>query len=67
VAALLLVVGLIIGMIVALALGRAMWGTPKTTPAQAWQSKPTNECSVCHQTFATDAELKEHQKSAHGM
>jgi hypothetical protein len=67
VAAGLLVAGLIIGMIVALALGRAMWGGPKTSPAQAWQSKPTNECSVCHQTFATEAELKEHQKTAHGM
>jgi uncharacterized protein DUF4397 len=67
IAASLLVVGLIIGMIVALALGRAMWGTPKTAPAQAWQSKPANECSVCHQTFATEAELKEHAKTAHGM
>jgi Domain of unknown function (DUF4397) len=67
IAAALLVVGLIIGMIVALALGRAMWGSPKTAPAQAWQSKPGNECSVCHQTFATEAELKEHAKTAHGM
>jgi Domain of unknown function (DUF4397) len=63
----LLVVGLIIGMIVALALGRAMWGSPKTAPAQAWQAKPSNECSVCHQSFATEAELKEHAKTAHGM
>ena len=67
VAALLLVVGLVIGMIVALALGRSMWGSPKPAPAQAWQAKSTNECSVCHQTFATDAELKDHQKTAHGM
>jgi len=67
IAAVLLVVGLIIGMVVALALGRSMWGTPKTAPAQAWQAKPANECSVCHQTFATDAELKEHAKTAHGM
>ena len=64
----LLVVGLIVGMIVALMLGRMMWGgAPKASPAQPWQSKGANECSVCHQTFATEAELKEHQKSAHGM
>jgi hypothetical protein len=65
--ALLLVVGLIVGMIVALALGRSMWGGSKPAPAQAWQAKAGNECSVCHQTFATEAELKDHQKSAHGM
>ena len=64
----LLVVGLLVGMIVALALGRAMWGGAKPAAAQPWQAKSaTNECSVCHQTFATEAELKEHSKSAHGM
>ena len=64
----LLVIGLLVGAVLALALGRAVWGGTKPAPAQAWQAKPaTNECSVCHQTFATDAELKEHTKSAHGM
>lgn len=65
----LLVVGLIIGMIVAFMLGMMMWGgAPKSTsPAQPWQSKGTNECSVCHQSFATEQELKDHAKSAHGM
>lgn len=67
-AAILLVVGLIVGMIVAMLLGRMMWGGQKAAPAQPWQAKPgTNECSVCHQTFATEGELKDHQKQAHGM
>lgn len=65
---LLLVVGLLIGMIVALVLGRMMWGgSSAAAPAQPWQAKNANECSVCHQSFATDAELKEHAKTAHGM
>ena len=64
----LLVVGLLVGIIVAMALGRMVWGGSKATPAQPWQAKPaTNECSVCHQTFATEAELKDHAKTAHGM
>jgi hypothetical protein len=64
----LLVVGLIIGMIVAFMLGMMMWGGTKAAgPAQPWQSKTTNECSVCHQSFATEQELKDHAKSAHGM
>src|SRR5579871_4231426 len=66
----LLVVGLIVGMIVAFMLGMMMWGgAPKSaTPAQPWQqAKGTNECSVCHQSFATEQELKDHAKSAHGM
>ncbi len=67
-AALLLVVGLIVGLIVALLIGRMMWGGPKAAPAQPWQAKPgANECSVCHQSFASEAELKDHQKQAHGM
>jgi hypothetical protein len=66
--ALLIVIGLIIGMIVALALGRAMWGGTKPAPAQPWTgTSTTNECSVCHQTFPTEEALKEHTKSAHGM
>ena len=65
--ALLLVVGLVIGMIVALALGRMMWGSSKPASPQPWSAKPTNECTVCHQSFATPQELAEHSKQAHGM
>jgi hypothetical protein len=67
-AALLLVVGLVVGLIVALLLARMMWARPKTEPAQPWQAQAaTHECSVCHQTFASDEELKEHAKTAHGI
>jgi hypothetical protein len=69
-AAVLLVVGLIIGLIVALALGRMMWGGSTSSAAQPWKSPSgakANECSVCHQSFATPEELKEHAKDAHGM
>jgi hypothetical protein len=66
--ALLIVVGLIIGMIVALALGRMMWGGAKPAPAQPWTGTANpNECSVCHQTFPTEEAMKEHAKTAHGM
>ncbi|MGI0133184.1 MAG: hypothetical protein ACREDK_08915 [Thermoplasmata archaeon] len=64
----LLVVGLIVGMIVALFLGRMMWGGSRSpTAPQQWTPKAANECSVCHQSFASETELKDHQKSAHGM
>jgi hypothetical protein len=68
-AALLMVIGVIIGLIVALVLGRMMWGTTTTAPAQPWSGSKTSstECSVCHQSFATEAEMKDHQKTAHGM
>jgi hypothetical protein len=69
-AAILMVAGVIIGLIVALVLGRMMWGgsPPSSPPAQPWSSsKGGNECSVCHQTFASEDELKEHAKTAHGM
>jgi len=70
--ALLLVVGLIIGMIVALALGRMMWGGGKPASAQPWSGSKSgtggaNECPVCKQTFDTPEALKDHQKQAHGM
>jgi hypothetical protein len=65
--ALLLVVGLIIGMIVALALGRMMWGGGTPAGAQPWKASGKNECSVCHQSFDSEAALKDHQKDAHGM
>lgn len=64
----LLVVGLIVGMIVALFLGRMMWGGARSPAApQQWTPKTANECSVCHQSFGSETELKDHQKSAHGM
>lgn len=66
-AALLLVVGLIIGAIVALVLGRMMMGGQKPGSPQPWSGKGSNECNVCHQTFPSEAELKEHQKQAHGI
>jgi hypothetical protein len=66
---LLLVVGLVVGLVVALALGRMMWGGAKPSPAQPWSasSAKPNECSICHQSFATPQELEEHGKQAHGM
>jgi hypothetical protein len=66
-AAILLVAGLIVGMLVAFMMGRMMWGGSKPGAPQAWSAKPNLECSVCHQTFATEDELKEHSKTAHGM
>ncbi len=64
----LLVVGLIVGMVIALLLGRMMWaGAKPSASPQPWQATKTNECSVCHQSFASEAELKEHAKSAHGI
>ncbi|MCI4331679.1 MAG: fibronectin type III domain-containing protein [Thermoplasmata archaeon] len=66
-AAALLVAGLLVGMVVALFLGRMLWGGSKPAAPQAWSAKPTTECSICHQTFATEDELKEHSKTAHGM
>ncbi|MCI4345069.1 MAG: hypothetical protein L3J87_05545 [Thermoplasmata archaeon] len=66
--ALLIVIGLIVGMIVALALGRMMWGGAKPAPAQPWTGTGNpNECPVCHQTFPSEEAMKEHSKSAHGM
>ncbi|MCI4335789.1 MAG: hypothetical protein L3K17_01130 [Thermoplasmata archaeon] len=65
-AATLLVVGLIIGAIVAFMLGRMMWTGQKPGSPQPWSAKGANECSICHQTFPTEAELKEHSKQAHG-
>ncbi|HTT25688.1 MAG TPA: hypothetical protein VMH90_01830 [Thermoplasmata archaeon] len=69
-AAILMVTGVIIGLIVALVLGRMMWGgtAASAAPAQPWSgAKNANECSVCHQTFASEQEMKDHTKSAHGM
>lgn len=64
----LLVVGLIVGLVTAMVLGRMMWaGGAKAAPAQPWSAAKANECSVCHQTFDTEDAMKEHQKTAHGM
>ncbi|HEV2520472.1 MAG TPA: hypothetical protein VGX00_07660 [Thermoplasmata archaeon] len=76
-AALLMVVGLIVGLAVALLLGRMMWGPSATKPPTPWSSKPAengsgksslkpNECPVCHQQFASAMELSDHQTKAHG-
>ena len=75
---LLLVLGLIIGMIVAFILGRAVFGgRAQPAPPQAWEGKPggqpsgpgagANVCSVCGKSFATPEELAAHGKSEHGM
>lgn len=72
---LLLLVGLIIGMIVAFVLGRAVWGgKAATSPPQAWEAKSgetppaaTNTCSVCGKSFSTPEELAAHGKAEHGM
>ena len=80
IATLLLVVGLIIGMVVALLLGRMVWGGQESKPPTPWASKTTttesatggksalkpNECPICHQQFASPAELADHQTKAHG-
>ncbi|HTT73786.1 MAG TPA: hypothetical protein VMG99_06540 [Thermoplasmata archaeon] len=67
---LLLVVGLVIGMLVATVVSRMVWGGSKSAaPAQAWSpsSPTTNQCSVCGKSMATPEELAAHQKSEHGM
>ncbi len=70
----LLIAGLLIGMIVALAVGRMVWGGPKAPgPAQPWTDKKSetmpaaNTCSVCGRSFDTPEELAAHSKSEHGM
>jgi C2H2-type zinc finger len=75
-AAVLVTLGVIIGIIVMALVGRGLWGGTKPAPAQPWTGeKPamtpgpggTFECSVCHQTFPTEDALKEHAKSQHGI
>jgi hypothetical protein len=69
-AAVIITIGLIVGMLVMYAVGRSLFGGPKpAAAAQPWTApKPgTNECSVCHQTFPNEEELKEHAKSQHGI
>ncbi|MCI4353096.1 MAG: C2H2-type zinc finger protein [Thermoplasmata archaeon] len=76
-AALLIVLGMIVGIIVALLVARGTSMSTAAGPAQPWASQAAgttagtttmaNECSVCHQTFATADELKEHAKSQHGI
>ncbi len=75
--ALLVTLGVIIGIIVMALVGRSLWGGAKPAPAQPWTGeKPaavtpgpggTFECSVCHQTFPNEDALKEHAKSQHGI
>jgi C2H2-type zinc finger len=75
-AAVLVTLGVIIGIIVMALVGRSLWGGTKPAAAQPWSGeKPamtpgpggTFECSVCHQTFPTEDALKEHAKSQHGI
>jgi hypothetical protein len=63
---LLLLIGAIIGLIVALAVGRMIWAEGRPKPAQAWKGQP-NECHVCHQGFDSPDALSDHMKKAHGM
>ncbi len=66
----LLVVGLIVGMLVATVVGRLVWGGSKAAaPAQPWDQKAatSNVCSVCGKSFATPEELAEHSKTEHGI
>jgi hypothetical protein len=67
---LLLVVGLIVGMLVATVVSRLVWGGAKpAAAAQPWsqQAATGNVCSVCGKSFATPEELAAHSKSEHGM
>jgi hypothetical protein len=75
-AAVLVTLGVIIGILVMALVGRSLWGGAKPGPAQPWTGeKPamtpgpggTFECSVCHQTFPTEDALKDHAKSQHGI
>ena len=62
-AAVLLVVGLIIGMIVALLLGRMMWGGQKPGSPQPWTAKGSDDAMSGSKTMSsTDAESKEPTK-----
>ena len=72
-ATILLVVGVIVGLVVALLLGRMVWANAKPSSPQPWSSassdksklKP-NECPACHQQFASETELADHTKKEHG-
>ena len=62
----LLLVGAIIGLLVALVLARMMWSESRPAPARAWKGQP-NECRVCHQRFDNAAALSAHMDKAHGL
>jgi len=65
----LMVIGLLVGIIAALLIGRSMANTSaKPAPAQQWSGEAkANTCSVCGQSFGSAEELAAHQKSEHGM
>lgn len=67
----LLVVGLIVGMISALVIGRWMMAPKGAAAPQAWSGtgaeKAPNTCPTCGASFGTAEELSSHAKSEHGM
>jgi hypothetical protein len=72
--ALLLAIGLIVGMVAAFFVGRAVGGRAAPAAPQPWEGKPgegaapaANTCSVCGKSFANPDELQAHSKSEHGM
>jgi hypothetical protein len=67
---LLMVIGLLIGIIAALLVGRSMASSSRTQPAQQWsgeQPPKPNTCSVCGQSFGSAEELAAHSKAEHGV
>ncbi len=71
-AALLLVVGLVVGMGIAWIVAQATTGRPPSTVAPAARSGPEtagrpNDCPVCGQSFPSGAEAAAHAKDSHGI
>jgi len=74
-AAVIITIGIVIGIIVMALVGRGMWGGAPTAAAQPWSGqKPsttgapgTFECPTCHQSFPSQDALNDHEKSQHGV
>ncbi len=69
--AVLLLVGFVVGAVVAFIAAR-MTGAPKATPPDPWKPKSEgaaapNTCSLCGKSFDTPEELTAHSKSEHGV
>jgi hypothetical protein len=65
-----LLIGLIIGILVALVAARMMMSDSAAKPAQPWSDSKgdaANTCSVCGKSFGSADELAAHAKSEHGM